>query len=148
MRKFEVVNENMRKILNVETILPTRSSKNSAGYDFRSKIHTIVKPNEIVKIWTDIKAQMEENDVLMLFPRSSMSGKFMLANTIGIVDSDYYSNKNNDGNIGIFLINISNENQEINVGDRIAQGVFLKYEICENDESKEIRIGGFGSSGV
>ena len=144
-RGFEPVIENKRK--NKYYHLPTRGTKNSAGYDFYSPNEYIVKPNEIVKIWTDIKAYMQSDEFLMLNVRSSMGGKFMLANTIGVVDSDYYSNSNNDGNIGIFLKNISDQTQLIKQGERIAQGLFLKYLTSENDNFiSEIRKGGHGST--
>ena len=44
----------------------------------------------------------------------------MLSNTSGWIDADYYSNEGNDGNIGVFLLNISDKLQEIKRGDRIA----------------------------
>ena len=84
-RGFEMVNKNMRKQKYFH--MPTRGTKFSAGYDFYSPEEYIVKPNEIVKIWTDVKAYMRDNEFLMLDVRSSLGGKFMLANTIGIVDS-------------------------------------------------------------
>ena len=105
-RGFERVKEDMRKQDFFH--LPTRGTKFSAGYDFYSPDEYIVKPNEIVKIWTDVKAYMRDDEFLMLDVRSSLGGKFMLANTIGIIDSDYYGNPDNDGNICIMLKNISN----------------------------------------
>ena len=145
-RGFEPVVENKRK--NKYYHLPTRATKKSACYDFYSPDEYIVKPNEIIKIWTDIKAYMKDDERLEIVVRSSMGGKFMLANTIGIIDSDYYSNINNDGNIGIFLKNISDQTQLIKQGDRIAQDSFEKYLIADNDYClSETRVGGFGSSG-
>ena len=70
----------------------------------------------------------------------------MLANTIGIVDSDYYNNESNEGNIGIFLKNISDESQIINIGNKIGQGLFVKYLTVDNDNTQKIRKGGFGST--
>ena len=144
-RGFKPVIESKRK--NKYYHLPTRGTKNSAGYDFYSPDEYMVKPNEIVKIWTDVKAYMQSDEFLMLNVRSSMGGKFMLANTIGIVDSDYYSNSNNDGNIGIFLKNISDQTQLIKQGERIGQGLFLKYLTTDNDDFiSETRKGGHGST--
>ena len=143
-RGFKVVNHTMRKSDNVH--YPTRGSINSAGYDFYSDKDYTVAPNEIIKIWTDIKAYMQPNEFLMLDVRSSMGGKFMLANTIGIIDSDYYENPDNDGNIGIFLKNISNETQHIKCDDKIAQGIFMEYLKVDNDNVKTKRKGGFGST--
>ena len=144
-RGFKVVSPTMRKSDHVH--YPTRGSVNSAGYDFYADKDYTIAPNEIIKVWTDIKAYMQSDEFLMLDVRSSMGGKFMLANTIGIIDSDYYENPDNDGNIGIFLKNISNEVQHIKRDDKIAQGIFMEYLKIDNDKTTEERKGGFGSSG-
>lgn len=146
-RGFQVVDTQFRKTEG-EVTLPVVSTPYSAGNDFYANQDYIdIKPNEIVKIWTDVKSYMKKNEYLELVPRSSMGGKFMLANTVGIIDSDYYSNPDNDGNIGIFLINISNETQTIKKGDRIAQGIFHKYLYADNRKILfKNRIGGFGST--
>ena len=60
---------------------------------------------------------------------------------------DYFSNVDNDGNIGVFLINISDEIQYIYKGDRIAQGMFVNFLITDDDEVTTERKGGFGSTG-
>ena len=70
----------------------------------------------------------------------------MLANTSGWIDADYYNNEDNDGRIGIFLLNISKETQTITEGDRIAQGYFTKYLVADNGNTEEKRKGGFGST--
>lgn len=146
-RGFETVREDMR-MTNGDIKLPTRSDWRSAGYDFYSPIKAKVKPNEIIKIWTDVKSYMWYDEVLLIDVRSSMGGKWQLANTIGVIDASYVDNASNDGNIGIFLKNISNEVQEINIGDRIAQGIFMNYLTADNDVClKDNRTGGFGSSG-
>lgn len=145
IRGFEVVIKEKRKADCY--CLPTRSSQNSAGYDFYADKDYDIKPNEIIKIWTDIKAYMQPNEFLMLDVRSSMGGKFMLANTIGIVDSDYYNNASNDGNIGFFLKNISGTQLKIFKGDKIGQGIFMTYMKADNDNTTTKRIGGWGSSG-
>jgi dUTP pyrophosphatase len=89
---------------------------------------------------------MQSNEGLILNVRSSMGGKFMLANSQGWIDSDYFSNESNDGNIGVFLLNISNEVQEIKKGDRIAQGMFINYLVADNGNTNNERVGGFGST--
>ena len=146
-RGFEVVKYSARKFADKEIKLPTRGSSKAAAYDFYSNDTYIVEPNKIAKVWTDVKAYMGDNEVLLLDVRSSMGGKFMLANTIGVIDADYYSNENNDGNIGVFLLNISDETLVVNKGDRIAQGMFFTYLIADNGNTDEVRTGGFGSSG-
>lgn len=135
----------MRKTVG-EITLPTRGSSRAMAYDFYASKSYSVMPNEIVKVWTDVKAYMQENECLIINVRSSMGGKFMLANTSGWIDSDYYSNENNDGNIGIFLKNISDEVQTIFKGDRIAQGAFFNFLVADNGNTDNIRNGGFGST--
>ena len=146
IRGFEVVIDGKRKTTG-EITLPTRGSSAAMAYDFYANSNYKVAPNEIAKVWTDIKAYMQDNECLILNVRSSMGGKFMLANTQGWIDSDYYSNDSNDGNIGIFLKNISNEWQYIEKGDRVAQGAFFNFLVADNGNTDNVRVGGFGSSG-
>ena len=145
VRGFEVVIDEKRKT-NGEVMLPTRGSSSAMAYDFYANGYYAVAPNGIVKVWTDVKAYMQENECLIINVRSSMGGKFMLANTSGWIDSDYYSNESNDGNIGIFLKNISNETLEIYAGDRIAQGAFFNFLVADNGNTDAVRVGGFGST--
>lgn len=144
-RGFEVVADNMRKTTG-EVTLPTAGTSRAMAYDFYSTGEWRVPPNAVVKIWTDVKAYMQDDECLIINVRSSMGGKFMLANTQGWIDMDYYSNESNDGNIGIFLKNISDEVQVVNKGDRIAQGVFIKYLPADSGNTDNIRKGGFGST--
>lgn len=146
-RFFDVVKQECRKN-DVEIKLPTRASEHSAGYDFYSPIDAVIQPNESVMIWTDVKANMYYDNALLLIPRSSM-GKHpvMIANTVGLIDSDYYGNSDNDGNIGFRLLNLGTTPYEIKVGDRIGQGVFIKYGTVKDDKTTTKREGGFGHSG-
>lgn len=145
IRGFEVVVDEKRKTVG-EVTLPIRGSSTAMAYDFYANDSYAVAPNVIVKVWTDVKAYMQENECLIINVRSSMGGKFMLANTSGWIDQDYYSNESNDGNIGIFLKNISDEEQVIKKGDRIAQGAFFNFLVADNGNTDNIRIGGFGST--
>ena len=147
-RGFEVVPPQYRKNGEVKIKLPVRASLQSMAYDFYSPVSRIVKPDEIVKIWTDVNVYMRADECLILNVRSSMCGKFMLANTQGWIDADYYMNKDNAGNIGIFLKNISNKELLIEKGDRIAQGAFFRFLIADNGNTDNERNGGFGSTGV
>ena len=105
----------------------------------------------MVKISTGIKAYMKEDEVLMLYVRSSIGIKknLMLANQTGVIDASFYNNPDNEGNITCALYNYGEEDQFIQQGDRIMQGVFMKYYPADNDIvlNKE-RVGGIGSSGV
>lgn len=145
-RGFEVVIDDKRKTTG-EVTLPTRGSSKAMAYDFYANNDYVVEPGEIAKVWTDVKAYMKEDECLILNVRSSMGGKFMLANTAGWIDGDYYSNEGNDGNIGIFLKNISNVAQVISKGERIAQGAFFNFLVADNGNTDAVRTGGFGSSG-
>ena len=149
IRGFECVAEEMRKGTN-EYVLPTRGTSKSAGYDLASPIDVIIEPHSSVLIWTNIKAFMAEDELLEVYVRSSIGIKkgLMLKNTVGIIDSDYYSNESNDGNIGLNLRNMTDEAVVIEKGERICQCVFQKYLIADNDVYlSDSRVGGFGSSG-
>jgi dUTP pyrophosphatase len=132
------------------TALPVRSDAKSAGYDFHSPIDFLLHPGEKRILFTNVKAFMEDDEVLSLYPRSSMGIKkgLMLSNTVGIIDSSYYENESNDGNIGLPLLNTSGKGMEIKRGDRLAQGIFTKYLLAEGDApTSDARTGGFGSTG-
>ena len=132
-----------------EIKLPKRATKGSAGYDFYLTSDISLKPGESVKIPTGIRAKMEENWVLCIYPRSGLGFKYRLRlnNTVGIIDSDYYFS-DNEGHIFIKITNESNENKtlELKRGDAFAQGIFLEFGITCDDEVSEIRNGGFGST--
>ena len=145
IRGFEVVKDEKRKTEG-EVILPTRGTSKSMAYDFYSNVDITIEPNKIGKIWTDVKSYMGNTECLILNVRSSMGGKFMLANTQGWIDADYYSNPNNDGNIGIFLKNISDESITIKKGERVAQGAFFNFLVADNGNTDKERVGGFGST--
>ena len=146
-RFFEVVKDEHRKTSG-EIKLPTRASEHSAGYDFYSPIDIVIPPHEMVMIFTDVKAHMYYDNALLLMPRSSMGKQpIMLANTIGLIDNDYYGNPDNDGNIGFRLLNLGDTPYEIKIGDRIGQGIFIKYGTTQDDKTTTKREGGFGSSG-
>ena len=146
-RYFEVVNNTHRKT-NADVTLPTRATKSSIAYDFYSPIDTVINPMQSVMIWTDIKAKFNTDEALLVNVRSSMGKQpVMIANTQGWIESDYYSNSDNDGNIGIRLFNLGTEPYVIKVGDRIAQGMFVKYLTADNGNTDTERTGGFGSSG-
>lgn len=146
VRGFEIVKDEFRKHPDVDIVLPRRGSSKAMAYDFYSPIDVIIKPNEIVKIWSDICAYMNDNECLILNIRSSQGGKVMLTSVQGWIDADYI-NASNGGNIGIFLKNISDEDYIIHKGDRIAQGAFMNYLVSDNGNVDDERTGGFGSSG-
>jgi len=147
-RGFELVIDNHRKFEDVK--LPLRGSKTSAGYDFYSNNEMVrLKPDEEYIFWTDVKAYMLSDEVLKIYIRSSSAIKhgLVLKNQVGIIDSDYYSNVKNDGNIGICIKNNANYHYaDIFKSDRIAQGIFIKYLESDNCNSIKDRVGGIGST--
>ena len=155
MRKFEKIseeqyNKDLKEVCNYEDIaIPTRSTKHSAGYDFKSPIDFVLNPGESKKVPTGIKASMNEDEFLAIFVRSSMGFKYniRLCNQVGIVDSDYYNNPDNEGHIFIKIQNEGTEALTINKGDRFAQGIFMNFLITDDDMSFGDRTGGFGSTG-
>ena len=128
--------------------LPYRSTKESAGYDFECAETTYIPAYSIKLIPTGIKCQIDEGYYLQLALRSStpMKKHLMLANGIGIIDADYYNNPDNEGHIMFQVINFTNKEVFIPVGERIGQGVFLKYYTVDDDNASGQRVGGFGST--
>ena len=129
--------------------LPKRATSGSAGYDFYCPYGFMVNVDSSVKIPTGIRCKMENGWVLKAYPRSGHGFKYgvRLANTVGIIDEDYYNAKN-EGHIFIKLINESKlaDNIEIKTGDAFCQGIFLPYGITYDDNVNEMRTGGFGST--
>lgn len=129
--------------------IPKRHTKNSAGYDFEAIKKYILNPGEIVKIPTGIKVQMNSDEMLMIVVRSSMGFKYNLrmCNQVGIIESDYYNNADNEGHMWIALQNEGLETITIAKGDRYAQGIFTKFLTIDNEEKTEnVRKGGLGST--
>ena len=148
MRKFEVVIDSAIKY-NVKNIkMPKRATKYSAGYDLYSPIDVTIMPGTAEMIWTNLKVQMNKDEYLLICSTSGMGKKdIRLANGVGIIDSDYYSNPTNDGNFGCRLVNFGQNPYEIKVGDKIGQAIFMKYLTVDDEEQiMEERIGGFGST--
>ena len=127
--------------------LPRRSSKNSCGYDFISIHDIVIHPGEIVKIPTGYKVKLLDDEFLMLVVRSSMGFKYnvRMCNQVGIIDSDYYNNEDNEGHIFVALQNEGDKDYVISAGTAYLQGIFLKYFTC-GDFVDTSRVGGIGST--
>lgn len=131
-----------------DIILPKRSTVFSAGYDFYSPVDCVIGSGEQKCIPSGVKAYMLSDEVLKIYPRSSMGVKkhLILPNTVGIIDSDYYNNSSNEGHIMLFLYNYDNEPHIIHKGDKVAQGIFQKF-LVSDDAPVDSRDGGIGSTG-
>lgn len=140
IRGFEKLNEG--------ATLPKRSTKHSAGYDICAFNDCLVKKGEVTLIYTGICAYMQDDEYLAIFIRSSLAIKrgLTLANNVGIIDSDYYHNPDNQGEIIIAVRNNTNEDILIKKGERIAQGIFMKYLKSDDDNADFVRLGGIGST--
>ena len=127
--------------------LPTRSTKFSAGYDFKSPIGYTIEPGEFIKIPTGIRCRMHNDHVLQIYPRSSLGTKYMFIpmNLVGIIDSDYYDS-DNEGHIFMKMKNCGNKPVVIESGDGFCQGIFITYAITEDDTVETTRNGGIGST--
>ena len=153
MRKFEKISrEEFFKVISDgnydDIILPRRSTKNSAGYDFYSLKDIFIKANERVIIPTGIKACMNDNEFLGIFIRSSLGFKYniRMCNQVGIIDADYYNNDQNEGHIFVCLENEGEEDFMIKKGDRFVQGIFIPYLKIDDDSVTNLRNGGIGST--
>lgn len=145
MRKFEKI-----AIYEHDSFeLPIRATSHSAGYDLASVETIFIKPGEIKKVPTGLKVSMNDGEVMLVFPRSSLGLKksLMLANNVGVIDQDYYNSPKSEGHILIPIYNFGDEDQMIEKGERIAQGIFINYLKTDNDQPLSgIRQSGFGST--
>lgn len=148
IRGFEIAKGFEDKEIN----LPIRKTKYSAGYDIEAAEDTVIpsfkKGMNPTVIKTGIKAYMADDEVLLLYNRSSNPKKkgLILANSVGVIDKDYYGNPDNDGHIMFAFFNIKDEDIEVKKGEAIGQGVFQKYLVVDGDNAEGERIGGFGST--
>lgn len=130
-------------------IKPKRSTSKSAGYDFYSPISFELQPGEHIKIPTGIKAYMMDDEVLNIYPRSGWGFKYFLrlANTCGVIDSDYFDNSDNEGHIWVKIRNEGNNPISVREGTAFCQGIFQKYLLVDGDDFEgNERTGGIGST--
>lgn len=156
MRKFEKISfkqfaldiKDDKELYN-EYKLPVRKTKASAGYDFFSIEDFSIEPGEIKRIPTGIKSIFPNDEVLLLFVRGNVGYKWnvRMCNQVGIVDSDFYNNVDNEGHIWFALQNEGDNTFIVHRGESFGQGIFIKYFTVDNEEEiNNIRKGGFGST--
>lgn len=144
-RGFEIVSAYVGK----EIHLPVRKTAKSAGYDIEAAEQVVLAPHTVTVVPTGLKAYMEGDEYLGIHIRSGISIKkgLMLVNSVGIIDSDYYNNPDNEGHIMIAYFNTKDVPYTIEKGERIGQGIFTKYLATTDDAASGERLGGFGSTG-
>ena len=152
MRKFEKVSidefsKYYDKTMYEEYDLPKRMTRHSAGYDFLAIEGFTIKPGEIKKIPTGYKATFGNDEMLMILVRSSMGFKYnvRMTNQVGIIESDYYNNIDNEGHMFVSLQNEGDRDFVVKKGEGYAQGIFTKFLICDDVTTNE-RQGGLGST--
>lgn len=123
-----------------EYSLPKRDSFYSAGYDIYILEDLTIKPGERKKVPTGIKSYFDKEEVLLLVVRSSMGFKYniRLCNQVGVIDADYYNNKDNEGHIWLMIQNEGDEEYNFKKGEAIVQGLFMKYLTTKSDKSINI----------
>ena len=153
MKKFyKVKQEELLKYSDLfkedDVILPKRQTVGSCGYDFYMPYDYVLKANSNGKVYSGIKIELGFDEFLMLCIRSSLAIKkgITLTNQVGIIDSDYFNNIDNDGHIIIAITNNTNEYIILKKGERLAQGIICKYYKTDDDETGENRYGGIGST--
>lgn len=147
-RGFEIAKGFENKGIN----LPIRKTKYSAGYDIEAAEDCVIpafsKEKKPTLVKTGIKAYMQDDEVLLLYNRSSNPKKkgLVMSNGVGVIDKDYYGNQDNDGHIMFSFFNIKDEDITIKKGEAIGQAVFQKYLVIDDDVATGERKGGFGST--
>ena len=144
MRRFEKISFEQfskdvcddRNLYN-EYKLPKRETKYAAGYDFYALFDFVLKPGEIKKIPTGIKVDMMDDDCLLLLDRSSMGFKYnvRMCNQVGVIDKDYYNNKDNEGHMWFRLQNEGDKDWIVKKGEGFGQGLFIKYLVVDDEET-------------
>nr|DAM71691.1 MAG TPA: deoxyuridine 5'-triphosphate nucleotidohydrolase [Caudoviricetes sp.] len=155
--------------------IPKRSTKFAAGYDFVTPIYAYINSAEPTMVPTGIKIDLNPENYLQIVQRSSSTKYgYYLANSVGVIDKDYYNNESNEGDIILALraypkvyspkkydydkdykiLSIRSTDSSIDgvtvmikPGNKVAQGIILSYYVVEDDSANETRKGGFGSTG-
>ena len=143
--KFDIPYEDIK--------LPHRGTAYSAGYDIYSVADFTLLPGEHILLPTGIKVELDIDKWLQVLPRSGSGFKYgtVLANTVGVIDADYYNNPTNEGHVWVKILyprhSVSDKPFVVKRGDAICQGILSKYYLAEDDDADGVRTGGFGSTG-
>ena len=146
-RGFEIAKGWENKGINI----PVRKTARAAAYDIEAAEDVVVpvyKPGiKPTLIPTGLKAYCMDDECYFLISRSGGPKKGLLTpHGFGLIDADYYENPDNDGHFMVQVFNCSDKELKIKKGDAIAQVMFTKFLITDDDNAKGIRKGGFGST--
>jgi len=146
VRGFEVVTAYANQSIHI----PVRKTAGSAGYDLEAAADAVLTPHAVTVVPTGLKAYMGQDEYLAIHIRSGISIKngLMLVNGVGVIDSDYYNNPDNEGHIMIAIYNGGDRPYAIQKGERIGQGIFQPYLTVDDDAACGERVGGMGSTGL
>lgn len=150
----KLTNNDSRYIAYDNIKLPTRKTDGSAGYDIYMTENVYLRPGESHVVNTMLKCFVEGGWFMSVWPKSGLGFKYrmMLANTIGVIDLDYYNcvseGPDNEGHIMIKIVNGGDYNIELEAGKAFVQGIFLPFGITKSDDKvqKVTRTGGIGST--
>ena len=153
MRQFEIATKEVdgKRVPAFNNVkFPVYKTAYAAGCDLFCAEDTVIPAHGLGRVHTGLKMCMEENDVLLLYNRSSNPSKrgLVLANGVGVVDADYYGNPDNDGEIMMEFYNITDKDVVINAGDTIGQAVLTNFIHPASGYTivNKKRTGGFGST--
>jgi len=131
----------------IEVLEDYTAKKIPYTYEDMKRVTTMtgIKP---VLVPTGVKCKLDTDQYLEISLRSStpLNTWIVLANSIGIIDSDYYNNPDNEGHIFLQVINFSPVEIILRAGTKIGQGIIKRYETTEDDTATGERSGGFGST--
>lgn len=132
-----------------DAVIPTRGTEFSAGYDLCSARNIDLMPKTVTYVATGLKVYMPDDEYLNVSLRSGFANRYevFMPNSPSVIDADYYNNESNEGHMVVPIYNTNGIVIPIQKGERIAQGVFLKYLLADGDEAGGKRTGGFGSTG-
>ena len=152
-RKCELVSKYVGTELEKGFKMPHRATRNAACYDIFNNTgeEIVIQPGTTTKaVTTHLKIRMDKNNVCTFYVRSStgFGSGTRLANSVGIIDPDYYNNVKNEGECFVKLRNPSDQFVKIPIGEAMAQAMFVEFLTTEDDDETVggERVGGFGST--
>ena len=120
-----------------EIIIPQRDSASTAGYDLHLLSDITLQPGETIKLPTGLKSRFQPDEALLFIVRSKTGFKYniRLCNQVGVIDSDYYNNPDNEGHLWTKIQNEDTVAHSFKKGDALVQGVFIKYLTTDSDQN-------------